>query len=80
MDYLLFLHSNRSWKLSLYVHSLGKLLPPTFVFHDYNYARWMSVYHYDMEMLQESNSSIFHKLKANGDFPVSDGVQSAWAT
>ena len=56
---------------SLYVHSLGKLSPWTFVFDNYNYARWTSVHHYDMEMLQESNSSIFQEFEANGNFVVS---------
>ena len=56
MDYLLFLLSNQSQKFSLYVHSLGKLLPWTFVFHHYNSAGWISVYHYDVEMLQESRT------------------------
>ena len=71
MDYLLFLHSVESRKFSLYVHSLGKLLPWTFVFDHYNYGRWMSVHHFNMEMLQESNSSICHEFEANGNFVVS---------
>ena len=52
MDYLLFLRSIQSRKFSLYAHSLGKLLPWTFALYHYNYARWMPVHHYDMEMLQ----------------------------
>ena len=31
----------------------------------------MSVHHYEMEMLQELNSSIFHEFEANGNFVVS---------
>ena len=71
MGYLLFLRSIRSRKFSLYVHSLGNFLPGTFVFDHYNYARWISVHHYDIGMLQESNSSIFHEFEANGNFVVS---------
>ena len=59
MGYLLFLRSIRYLKFSLYVHSLDKLLPRKVDFDHYNYAQWVSVHHYDIEMLQESNSSIF---------------------
>ena len=31
----------------------------------------MSIHHYDVEMLQESNSPILHKFEANGNFVVS---------
>ena len=71
MDYLLFLRSIRSRKFSLYVRSLGKLLPWTFVSDHYNYAQWISVHHYDMEMLQESNCSNSVKFEANGNFVLS---------
>ena len=71
MDYLFFLHSIQSEMFSVYVHSLGKLSPWTFVFDNYKYARWTSVHHYDMEMLQELNSSIFQEFEANGNFVVS---------
>ena len=71
MGYLLFLRSIRYLKFSLYVHSLDKLLPRKVDFDHYNYAQWMSVHHYDIEMLQESNSSIFLEFQANGNFVVS---------
>ena len=44
MDYLLFLRAIRSCDFSLYLHALEKILPWTFVFGHYNYARWLSVW------------------------------------
>ena len=79
MDYLLFLRSIQSRKFSLSVHSLGKRLPWTFFFDHFNYAQWMSVHHYDMEMLQESNCSNFHKFEVNGNF-VSSRTKNAFSS
>lgn len=42
-----------------------------FAFDHYNYVRWMTIHHYDMEMLKEANPDIFHELEANGNFVVS---------
>ena len=70
MDYLLFLRSVRSRHFDLHVHSLDKLLPWVFAFDQYNYARWMSVHQFNMEMLHKINSLIYQEFNATGNFVV----------
>ena len=62
-DYLLFLRSIRSRNFDLFVYSLEKILPWMFAFDHYNYARWMSVHQFDMEMLHLTNPSVSRKRK-----------------
>ena len=68
MDYLLFLRSIRSRIFDLYIHSLDKLLPWVFAFNRCNYARWMSVHQFDMEMLNKTNPLVYQEFHANGNF------------
>lgn len=43
-----------------------------FVFDHYNYAQWMSIHLHGMEMLPETNPTIYHEFEANnGNFIVS---------
>ena len=70
MDYLLFLGSIRSRNFDLYVHSLDKLLTWVFAFDHYNYARWISVHQFDMEMLRKTNPLVCQEFHANGNFVV----------
>ena len=70
MDCLLFLRSIRSRHFDLHVHSLDKLLPWVFAFDQYNYARWMSVHQFNMEMLHKTNSLIYQEFNATGNFVV----------
>ena len=70
IDYLLFLRSTRSRNFNLYVRSLDKLLPCVFAFDLYNYARWMSVHEFDMEMLHKTNPLVYQEFHANGNFVV----------
>ena len=70
MDYLLFLRSIRSRNFDLYVHSLDKLLPWVFAFDHYNYARWISVHQFDMEMLHKKNPLVYQEFHAKGNFVV----------
>ena len=39
-------------------------------FDHYNYARWMSVHQFDMEILHEANSLVYQEFHANGNFVV----------
>ena len=66
MDYLLFLRSIRSRKFDLYVRSLDKLLPWVFAFDHYNYARWISVHQFDMEMLHKKKSFGISRISCKG--------------
>ena len=70
MDYFLFLRSIRSSNFKLYVASIGKFLPWIFAFDHVHYARWLSIHHYDMEMLKETNPDVFQKFDVNGNFTV----------
>ena len=70
MDYFLFLRSIRSSNFKLYVASIGKFLPWIFAFDHVHYARWLSIHHYDMEMLKETNPDVFQKFYVNGNFTV----------
>ena len=67
---LLFLRSIRSRNFDLYGHSLDKLLPWVFTVDHYNYARWMSVHQFDMEMLHKTNPLVYQEFHANGNFVV----------
>ena len=71
LDYLLFMRYIRSANFHLYVYSLGRLLPWMFAFDHFNYVRWMSIHHYDLEMLKETNPDIFHEFETNSNFVVS---------
>ena len=62
MDYLL---------SSLHVHALEKILSWTFVFDHFNYARWLSVYLHDMEVLHETKPLVFEKFKHQGNSMIS---------
>ena len=68
MDYLLLLRSVKSSRFDLYVHSLDKFLPWVSAFDHYNYARWMSVHQFDMEMLHKTNPLVCQAFHANGNF------------
>ena len=70
MDYFLFLESMRSSNFKLYVASIGKFFPWIFAFDHACYARWLSIHHYDMEMLKERNPDVFQKFDVNGNFTV----------
>ena len=70
MDYSLFLRSIRSSNFKLYDASIGKFLPWIFAFDHGHYARWLSIHHYDMEMLKESSLDVFQKFDVNGNFTV----------
>ena len=70
MCYFLFLQSIRSSNFKLYVASIGKFLPWIFAFDHVHYARWLSIHHYDMEMLKETNPDVFQKFEVNGNFTV----------
>ena len=70
MDYLMFLRSIRSSNFGLYVASIGKFLPWIFVFDHVHYARWLTIHHYDMEVLKETNPEIYHEFNTNGNFTV----------
>ena len=70
MNYLLFLRSIRLRNFDLYVHSLDKLLPWVFAFDHYNYARWISVHQFDMEMLHKKNPLVYQEFHAKGNFVV----------
>ena len=69
MGYFLFLRSIRSSNFKLYVASIGKFFPWIFAFDHVHYARWLSIHHYDMEMLKETNP-VFQKFEVNGNFTV----------
>ena len=68
--YLLFMRSIRTASFDLYVYSLEKLLPWIFALDHHHYARWLSVHHYDMQMLQTTNPDIYEEFKVNGNFTV----------
>ena len=70
MNYFLFLRSIRSSNFKLYVASIGKFLPWIFAFDHVHYARWLSIHHYDMEILTEMNPDVFQKFDVNGNFTV----------
>ena len=70
MDYLLFLRSIRLRNFDLYVHSLDKLLPWVFALDHYNYARWISVHQFDMEILHKKNPLVYQEFHAKGNFVV----------
>ena len=70
MDYFLFLLSIRSSNFKLYVASIGKFLPWIFAFDHVHNARWLSIHHYDMKMLKETNPDVFQKFDVNGNFTV----------
>ena len=71
LDYLLFLRSVRSSNFSLYVESIGNFLPWIFALDHVHYQRWLSIHHYDMEMLRETNPSVFEAFNDHGSFTVS---------
>ena len=70
MDYLLFLQSIRSSNFKLYVESIGKFLPWIFAFDDVHYACWLSIHHYDMEMLKDTNLEVLQEFIVHGNFTV----------
>ena len=70
MDYLIFLRSIRSRNFDPYVRSLDKLLLWVFAFDHYNYAGWMSVHQFDMEMLHKINHLVYQEFHGNGNFVV----------
>ena len=70
MDYLMFLRSIRSSNFNLYISSIGKFLPWIFAFDHVHYSRWLSIHHYDMEMLKDTNPEIHHEFDVNGNFTV----------
>ena len=51
LDYLLFLRAVCKGDFLLYIASIEKLLPWAFALDHIHYARWLTVHHYDMEML-----------------------------
>ena len=70
LDYLLFMRSIRTANFTLYVYSLEKLLPWIFALDHIHYARWLTVHHYDMQMLQVTNPDIYYQFEHNGNFTV----------
>ena len=70
MDYLLLLRSVKSSTFDLYVHFLDKFLPWVSAFDHYNYARWISVHQFDMEMIHKTNPLVYQEFHANGNFVV----------
>ena len=70
MCYFLFLQSIRSSNFKLHVASIGKFLPWIFAFDHVHYARWLSIHHYDMERLKETNPDVFRKFDVNGNSTV----------
>ena len=70
MDYLLFLWSISSSIFRLYVEFIRKFLPWIFAFDDVHYARWLSIHHYDMEMLKDTNLEVFQQFNFHGKFTV----------
>ena len=70
MGYLMFLLSIRSSNFKLYVSSIGNFLPWIFAFDHVHYARWLTIHHYDMEMLQEINPEIYEEFKSHRNFTV----------
>ena len=69
LDYLLFLRTVREGDFLLYTASIKKLLPWMFALDHIHYARWLTVHHYDMEILSTTNPDIF-KESCNGNFTV----------
>ena len=49
--------------------SIEKLLPWIFTLDHIHYAIWLTVHHYDMEMLSTTNPVVFNKFW-NGNFTV----------
>ena len=41
-----------------------------FGFDHIHYARWLSIHHYDMEMLKETNPEIYQEFDDNGNFTM----------
>ena len=70
MDYLMFLRSIRSSNFRLYISSIARFLPWIFVFDHVHYARWLTIHHYDMEMLNETNPAIYEEFDTNRNFTV----------
>ena len=66
MDYLMFLRSIRSSNFRLYIASIARFLAWIFVFDHVLYARWLTIHHYDMEMLNETNPEIYDEFNTNG--------------
>ena len=69
LDYLLFLRAVREGDFLLYTASTEKLLPWIFSLNHIHYARWLTVHHYDMEMLSRTNPDAFNE-SCNGSFTV----------
>ena len=69
LDYLLFLRTVREGDFLLYTASIKKLLPWMFALDHIHYARWLTVHHYDMEILSTTNPDSF-KESCNGNFTV----------
>ena len=70
IDYLLFLRPIRSFKIKLYVESIGMFLPWVFALDHVHYARWLSIHHYDVEMLKDTNLEVFQEFSVHGNFTV----------
>ena len=69
LDYLLFLRAVRKGDFLLYIASTEKLLPWIFALDHIHYSRWLTVHHYDMEMLSTTTPDVFNEF-CNGNFTV----------
>ena len=69
LDRLLFLRAIPKGDFLLYIASIEKLLPRIFALDHIHYARWLTVHHYDMEMLSTTNPDAFNEFY-NGNFTV----------
>ena len=69
LNYLLFLRAVLKGGFLLYMASIEKLLPWIFTLDHIHYAIWLTVHHYDMEMLSTTNPGVFNKFW-NGNFTV----------
>ena len=68
MGYLLFLRWIRSFNFKLHVESIGKFLPWIFTFDHVHYPRWLSIHHYDMEIIKDTNLEMFQEISVHGNF------------
>ena len=49
---------------------LNLFLPWIFAFDHVHYARWLSIHHYDMEMLKDANPKVFQEFSVHGNFTL----------
>ena len=68
---LLFLRAIQSRNFKLYLISIECMLPWFYSLDHYNYARWLSVHFYNMNMLPHTNPNVNDAFINEGNFVIS---------